>query len=249
MNSIPKAGASVFVLAVVTTFAHSDALQKDTYQHLFTELDTGSTIKHVGNAYSSIIYAILGIWLSRVTTKQYELSRQSDVVVLLWLSVVSFRFHATELLWIETQDLWCVIYLCTSCISRYIERDDKAMVFTWVAMGPLLLDAVIQRVGSAVVLENYIGIIGALIYILLWFSWKSKLQFGLLLVAFVAKLADMAAASNSMYTRWPINGTSAFHILTAAALYVHYKTEVLHHPLPRPVYVLSSSDAEDDAYH
>ena len=153
--------------------------------------------------------------------------RQSDVVVLVWLSVVSFRFHATELLWVETQDLWCVIYLCVSCLSRYIcNTDARAILFTWAAMGPLLVEAVAQPVGAAAVEEYYIGIIGVLVYLLLWYSQSNGYQFAALLIAFVAKVADMAAAAEGMHTASPLNGTSVFHILTAAALYMHYRDVV-----------------------
>lgn len=228
-SRVPKTGVAVALLAVAITFARSSNLKKVNYKQLFTEQEHGSsTVKHPGNAYSSLAFAAVGVWLAWAPVPLLKMSRQSDVVVLLWLSVVSFRFHATESLWVETQDLWCVIYLCVSCLSRYVANTDaRAVLFTWLAMGGLLIDAVAEPVGSAVVEQYYIGIIGVLVYVLLWYSQSSWWQFGLLLIAFVAKVADMAAAGAGKWTSSPVNGTSMFHLLTASALWVHYRDVVV----------------------
>ena len=189
MERIPRAGVLVLLLAVAVTFARDESLRKDNYAALFTERTApGGHVRHPGNAFSSLAFAAVGLWLSRVTVATYAMARQSDVVVLLWLCVVSFRFHATESLWIETQDLWCVVYLCVSCLSRYIARtDSQSVLFTWVAMGALLVDAVAQPVGRAVVEQHYIGIVGVLVYALLWFSQSCWCQFAALLVAYIGQ--------------------------------------------------------------
>lgn len=231
MDWVPKVGAGVLCAALAVTFARTENIRKENYITLFTESKTSNDIRHPGNAFSSFAFVFVALWLARAAVPMYKMARQADVVVLVWLSVVSFRFHATELLWIETQDLWCVVYLCVSCLSRYVANTDaRSLLFTWTAMVPLLLEAVAQPVGSSVVEQYYIGIIGVLVYLLLWFSQDNGALFATLLTAFVAKVADMAAAAESMHTTSPLNGTSAFHILTALALFMHYTDEVVEPP-------------------
>ena len=227
--AVPRLAIGVFVVAITVVFLRDESPRKTHYHELFTEQACeGHIVLHPGNAYSSIVFALLAVWLARASVPKWHRARETDVVVLLWLSVVSFRFHATESLWIETQDLWCVIYLCVSCLSRYVRKcDASATGFTWAAAGPLLIDAAAQPLGRAVVEQHYLGIIGVLVYVLLWYSTRHWGQFAALLLAFIVKVADMVAASQGLYTNSPVNGTSLFHILTAIALYYHYRDEVI----------------------
>ena len=225
---VPRFSVGVFILAIIVGIAKNEAVQKSTYSSMFTESTSSGSVKHPGNAFSSSAYLILAVWLATRKHASMKWSRQSDAAVLAWLSVVSFRFHATESLWIETQDLWCVIYLCLACVARYTEKNDnKALLLTWLAMFMLIVDAFAQNINNSIIQQHYFGIVGVLVYLLLRYSLCTPVQFVCLFVGFAVKLIDILAAQDSMHTSSWLNGTSLFHILTAVALYKHYNDEVI----------------------
>lgn len=237
---VPWLSVGVSAAAVAMGVLRDESALKEDYSSMFTESSSSGAVKHPGNAYSSFAYAWLALWLATRKTVAMRWSRQSDAAVLAWLSVVSFRFHMTESLWIETQDLWCVIYLCLACVARYMEGDDvRAMLLTWLAMAGLLADAAWQGVGEAVVEEHYMGIIGVLVYFLLRYSVGAWLQLLSLALGFGVKVADMWFAQDGQHTSVVANGTSLFHVLTAVALWLHYRSVVVgsaeFHQVPQSV--------------
>lgn len=226
---VPCLSVGVFVFAAIAGIARDENKIKTTYSTMFSESTASGAVKHPGNAYSSGAYLILAVWLATRKHVSMKWSRQSDAAVLAWLSVVSFRFHATESLWIETQDLWCVIYLCLACVARYTERHDaKAMLLTWLAMVILIIDACAQTLDQSIIQQHYFGIIGVLVYLLLRYSLCVPVQFLFLFVGFAVKMIDIMAAKDRMHTSSWLNGTSLFHVFTAVALYKHYKDEIIY---------------------
>ena len=204
---------------------NGSALNAD-YQHSFTERDSGGWVSRPGNAWSSMVYAALAIYLWANATSR-PLARGTESAVLAWFAYESWSYHATASRWKGCQDLWCVVYLCLSCTTRYLTRDDNVGVaLTWCAMGPLLADAALNRPDNGIVVANNEGMISVLVYILLWFSIRKWVQFSAFAIAFTAKVIDMTLAKHGVHAGI-VNGTSTFHVLTGLAMYYHYRDHIL----------------------
>ena len=93
-------------------------------------------------------------------------------------------------------------------------------------MGPLLIDTAARPPDSSFVVSYNHGMIAILVYLLLSFVVQKWCMFGAFLSAFVAKVVDMEFAAAGHHTSSPVNGTSLFHVLTAAAMYLHYRDEI-----------------------
>jgi len=238
---------AVIVLAIGLHF-RDDASELNTkYSGEFTEEPWAHTVKRLGNAWSSWVYAVLGVYLaSRPTTR--PLAGAAEIPVLIWFASMSYSYHITTAKWNGAQDLWGVTYLCVSCLSRYLTEDDwKGVAFTWMVMGPLMADMAVHAPNKCIVVDNDLGIIGVLVYMLLWFSigkWKQFIAFAL---AFTAKVIDMALASAGYHTTSAINGTSVFHLLTGLAMYYHYN-DTLIPKVTKPVVTPAAEDSDTTAY-
>lgn len=212
----------IVACAVAMVFVCDGSELNTNYEDSFTERRDAP-----GNAYSSLVYAVLAFYLVRLPNPRRPRARATEAAVLLWFATLSFLYHHTASRWYGALDLWCVTYLCLSCLSRYLYTDDaQALAFTWTAMAPLLLDVAIRCPDSGVVVHSDLGIIGVLVYLLLAFSVGKWLQFAAFALAFAAKVADMALARAGHHTSSPLNGTSSFHLLTGLAMYLHYREEI-----------------------
>ena len=214
--------AGVLAAAVALEFVHDGSARNMAYEDSFTERRDAP-----GNAYSSLVYAALALYLARLPAPRRPLARASEAAVLVWFAYLSFRYHHTTSRWHGALDLWCVTYLCVSCLSRYLYRADReALAFTWVFMIPLLLDVALESPDHGVVVSYNLGILIVLVYLLLSFSVGKWRQFTSFTLAFAAKIADMVLARAGYHTSSPLNGTSAFHLLTGLAMYYHYRDEI-----------------------
>ena len=213
------APCGVVAVAVAMEFVHDGTAYNTTYASGFTERRTAP-----GNTYSSLVYAALACYLAQLRAPARPRACATEAVILLWFAYLSFRYHHTTSRWHGSLDLWCVTYLCMSCLSRYLYSSDKqAVLFTWVAMVPLLADVAMHAPDNNAVVSFSKSIIGLLVYMLLACSvgkWRQFLAFAL---AFVAKVIDMELAKQGVHTTSPVNGTSLFHVLTGVAMYFHYR--------------------------
>ena len=211
----------LLMLSVIISmeFVHDDSLKNTDYDDSFWESRDA-----VGNTYSSLVYAALALYLMRRPSGSRPLGHASEIVVLFWFAYLSFRYHMTTSRWHGALDLWCVVYLCMSCLSRYrYDSDRDSVLFTWIAMVPLLIEAALDLPDGGHVVVDNLGIIGVLVYLLLSYSVGLWRQFSAFALAFTFKAGDMAMARAGKHTLSPVNGTSLFHMLTGLAMYYHYK--------------------------
>jgi hypothetical protein len=189
---------------------------------------------HPGNAWSSVVYTVLGLYLLASTADMRPWCRRSEGATLLWFSWLSFHFHATESAWTNALDITMVTHLCMSCLTHCLGLPDLACVgLTWTATGGLLANAWSHRYdpSAAACVQHMVPLLAPLVAALLALqaqagAWGRFAAFG---GGFAVKLADRRLAAGGVRAG-VVNGTSMFHLLTGAAMYLHY-AEVLLTPL------------------
>lgn len=207
-------------------YKYGDNKRNPQYKSEFTERPNPGKVMHPGNAWSSVIYTALGIYLITTPAILRPWSRTSEGVTLIWFSWLSFNYHATESDWIGAMDITMVTHLCISCLAHSLDITDlKCMLIAWSITISFLANVIYQRynVANAIIVKFMIPIVTTLVVPLLWFQFGvSYWRFFTFGTGFLLKLIDRKLAKY----RIPlgiVNGTSVFHILTGMAMFMHYE--------------------------
>jgi hypothetical protein len=214
---------TIFVLAQKFHIKDNIAINPK-YKTEFTEHTSETKIKHLGNAWSSVVYAMLGIYLLNTSSTNRPLSRSIEGALLIWFSWLSFRYHATEIDWIGALDITLVIHLCISCLTHSIGFTDiNCILISWSILLYFLSNVYHNRdnPSESITVKHMMDIVTTLVILLMWYQigyWTRFIMFGL---GFILKKMDRIIASNG-FELGVINGTSLFHVLTCIAMFMHY---------------------------
>ena len=224
-----RPGVAVALLMLANHLSYGMTETADGYGDSFMERAHGSGTQRIFNAYTSWVYAALALhilWrLAYVGKVRWPKTMGVEAAVLGWFAYFSYRWHTDQQRWAGSEDIWCVTFLCASCLSRYIVPDSegRAAVFTWIPMLVLAIDRRVHAPDTGDGVPGNTEIIGVLAYILLYYSvakqqyWQA-LAFGL---AFLLKVLDMSVFSD--HAVHPLlSGTGWFHLLTGTAMFLHY---------------------------
>jgi len=217
---------SIFTICVLKNTFHikENNSINPKYKSEFTEYNSETRIKHWGNAWSSVVYAILGIYLLNTSATVRPLSRSLEGALLLWFSWLSFTYHATEIDWIGALDITLVIHLCISCLTHTLGfSDTNCILISWSILLYFLSNVYHNRSNpsNSITVKYMMNIVTSLVILLMWYQigyWLRFFTFGL---GFLLKKIDRVIASNGI-AMGVINGTSLFHILTCLAMFMHY---------------------------
>ena len=209
------------------THGQNDA-KNPSYARDFTERRADGVALHPGNAWSSGVYGVLGsLLLWSAGKEQMRWCRSTEGAALLWFAWLSFSYHASECDWTGVLDITMVTHLCVSCLTHALRFPDLICVaIAWTTTCGLLASAWshMREPAQSVPVKYMMHVLTPLVLMLLCIqaragAWWRFSAFG---VGFAVKLVDRWAAGHGARAG-VINGTSAFHVLTGAAMYLHYQ--------------------------
>lgn len=216
--------SAIFFLSSI--FYKSNNITKNLkYNQEFTEKKKEGKIAHPGNAWSSISYAILGLYLLTTESSTRPLSRSIEGALLIWFSWLSFTFHATEIDWIGALDITVVIHLCIACLTHLLGIPDMLCIITSWSITLLLLTNVYyneNNPSNSITVKHMMNIVTPLVFAILYLLIGQLDRFIIFGLGFALKKIDRIASMRGIVLG-SINGTSAFHILTCVAMYLHYQ--------------------------
>ena len=217
---------SIFIIFILAKNLNiNNIIKNPKYKNEFTEKNTLTSIKHPGNAWSSIIYAFIGLYLLNTSSSIRPYSRCVEGSLLIWFAWLSFTYHSTENDWIGALDITLVIHLCISCLTHSLGLADiNCILMSWSILLYFLLNVYENKdePSNSITVKYMMPIVTTLVIILMWFQvgfWMRFFTFGL---GFLLKKIDRIGADKGIILG-VINGTSLFHILTGIAMYMHYE--------------------------
>ena len=207
-------------------------LRNPEYAMQFTEKTTGDFIRHRGNAWTSIIYLLIGFSLLTTDgTGQRPLTRSLLGTMNIEFATFSFLYHATEDQWVGVLDAIWLQNLCAASLFMLVGLSDLTVVVLTLIFLCFEVTNLFTKHRQYPIMcfgEKYmIHVLTPLVLLILTavailhHDWVDFWYFS---TAFSIKAIDrnLARLCRGFRTTSPIQGTSMFHLLTGIVMFRHY---------------------------